>query len=168
MIDSRAIFVFFRDPKIPDRPVDPFDKKEVWKIDSFKGIIDKNIEFEKCSIKSSVSAGVSGKKRVKYMEHLIPASHLPQLSVPQLFSWWRLFRNHTSLYTSDCALLVRFSFDCALVFVSTSVCFRPCVRLWFIPIFIFFVGLFSFLFLFLFSFSVSCPSLVLFSFLLPF
>jgi len=107
-------------------------------------------------------------KWVNSTEHLIPVARLPELSVPQLFSWWRLFRNHTSLYTSDCALLVRFSFDCALVFVSTSVCFRPCVRLWFIPIFIFFVGLFSFLCLFLFSFSVSCPSLALFSFLLPF
>ena len=30
----------------------------------------------------------------------------------------------------------RFAFVCALVFVSTSVCFCPCVRLWFIPIFI--------------------------------
>ena len=41
----------------------------------------------------------------------------------------------------------RFAFVCALVFVSTSVCFRPCVRLWFIPIFIlFFWFVFSFLF----------------------
>ena len=66
MIDSRAIFVFFRDPKTPDRPVDPFDKKEVCKIDSFKGNFNKNMEFEKCSTESSVLAGVLGLKKSKF------------------------------------------------------------------------------------------------------
>ena len=57
------------------------------------------------------------------MEFPIPVSHLPELSFLQSFSCSRLFRDHTSLYTSDCALLVSFGFVLVL-FVSTSFVFR--------------------------------------------
>ena len=59
MIDSRAIFGFFRDPKTPD-PTDPTDEKEGHKIDSFKGNLNKNAVYRKYSAKSSVLACVFG------------------------------------------------------------------------------------------------------------
>ena len=60
MIDYRAIFVFFRDPKTadPTGPTDPTDrptdKKEGHEIDSFKGNLSRNTKFRIFSAKSLV------------------------------------------------------------------------------------------------------------------
>ena len=62
MIDSRAIFGYFRDPKIAR----PTDKKEGHEIDSFKGNLSKNTEFRKKSTKIVSLACVLDPKMSKF------------------------------------------------------------------------------------------------------
>ena len=72
------------------RPVSvrPSDKKEGREIDSFKGNLSKNVKFQKYSAKSIVFQLFWIQKRANSMRHLVPVSHLPQLSEMAFQNHW--------------------------------------------------------------------------------